>query len=142
YRAFRQPSLNELYRSFRVGNVLTVANQGLRAERLSGAEAGANLTSFRNKLNFRGTFFWANIDRPVANVTLTVTPSLITRQRQNLGNTESRGVELEAEAHLNNRWSITGGYIFVDARARRFPANLALAGLRLPQVPRHQLPTQ
>src|SRR5205823_2913549 len=42
YRSFRAPTLNELYRSFRLGNVLTLANSQLRAERLSGAEVGAN----------------------------------------------------------------------------------------------------
>ena len=35
-RAFRAPTLNELYRSFRVGNVLTLANENLQAERLNG----------------------------------------------------------------------------------------------------------
>src|SRR6185295_12682109 len=34
-RGFRAPTLNELYRSFRVGNVLTLANINLEAERLT-----------------------------------------------------------------------------------------------------------
>lgn len=33
----------------------------------------------------RGTFFWNTITRPVANVRVSTTPALITRQRQNLG---------------------------------------------------------
>src|SRR5262249_34084719 len=41
YRSFRAPTLNELYRNFRVGNVVTNANEKLTAERLTGAEAGA-----------------------------------------------------------------------------------------------------
>ncbi|HSE97768.1 MAG TPA: TonB-dependent receptor, partial [Blastocatellia bacterium] len=44
YRAFRAPTLNELYRSFRVGNVITLANADLRAERLTGGEGGAIFT--------------------------------------------------------------------------------------------------
>ena len=74
YRAFRAPTLNELYRSFRVGNVLTLANVNLRAERLTGGEAGVSAAAFDRKLNVRGTFFWSEIVRPVANVTLSVTP--------------------------------------------------------------------
>ena len=35
-RAFRAPTLNELYRSFRVGAVLTLADENLRAEREDG----------------------------------------------------------------------------------------------------------
>src|SRR5204862_2827059 len=41
YRSFRAPTLNELYRPFRLGNVLTLANDALRAARLVGVEARA-----------------------------------------------------------------------------------------------------
>src|SRR5262249_26313063 len=40
YRAFRAPTLNELYRTFRLGNIITNANPDLVAERLTGGEAG------------------------------------------------------------------------------------------------------
>lgn len=142
YRAFRQPTLNELYRSFRVGDVLTLANENLRAERLTGGEFGTSVVSFKRKLNARGTLFWTEITRPVANVTLNVAPTLITRQRQNLGRTRSRGLELEWDARLTNRWNISGGYLFSDATVTRFPANTALEGLRIPQIARHQFTSQ
>jgi outer membrane receptor protein involved in Fe transport len=142
YRAFRAPTLNELYRSFRVGSILTLANDKLRAERLTGGEAGANLTTLNRKLNLRGTFFWSEITRPIANVTLAVTPDLITRQRQNLGRTRSRGLELEAEARITDTVSVTGGYQFADATVLRFPASTSLEGLLIPQVARHQLTFQ
>jgi outer membrane receptor protein involved in Fe transport len=136
-RAFRAPTLNELYRSFRVGNVLTLANVDLRAERLTGTEAGANVTALNNRLNVRGAFFWADVTRPVANVTLQVTPALITRQRQNLGRTRSPGMEVEAGARITNSLSVSGGYQFVAATVASFPANKALEGLSIPQTPRH-----
>jgi outer membrane receptor protein involved in Fe transport len=141
-RAFRAPTLNELYRTFRVGDVLTLANENLLAERLTGAETGASTSAFNQKLNVRGAFFWTEITRPVANVTLRVQPSLITRQRQNLGRTGSRGLELEWDARLTNRLTVSGGYLFADATVLSFPANTALEGLLIPQVPRHQLTFQ
>jgi outer membrane receptor protein involved in Fe transport len=141
-RAFRQPTLNELYRSFRVGDVLTLANENLRAERLTSAEAGANFHHFSQKLNVRAAFFWTGISLPVANVTLTITPALITRQRQNLGRTRSRGLELEWDARLTKHLTISGGYLFADATVQSFPVNTALEGLLIPQVPRHQLTFQ
>ena len=137
YRAFRAPTLNELYRSFRVGSVLTQANSNLRAERLTGGEAGASFAAFDRKLNVRGTFFWSEIIRPIANVTLSVTPALITRQRQNLGRTRSRGMEVEAEARLTSSVIISGGYQFLDATVLSFPVNPVLEGLQIPQVPQH-----
>ncbi|HEV2883882.1 MAG TPA: TonB-dependent receptor [Pyrinomonadaceae bacterium] len=141
-RAFRAPTLNELYRSFRVGNVLTLANETLRAERLTGVEAGVRFTASQETAVFRGAFFWNQVDRPVANVTLTATPNLITRQRQNLGTTRSRGLELDIDARVNQNWKLSAGYVFAAAVVVRFPANTALEGLSIPQVARHQFTFQ
>ena len=141
-RAFRAPTLNELYRSFRVGNVLTLANENLRAERLTGIEAGVRFTTKEEKFSMRGNYFWNDITRPVANLTLNTTPALITRQRQNLGRTRSQGVELQADSNLNRWWSVSTSYMYADATVVSFPATNALVGLQLPQVPRHQFTFQ
>jgi outer membrane receptor protein involved in Fe transport len=135
YRAFRAPTLNELYRGFRVGNVVTNANSDLSAERLTGAEAGAQFGAFRNRLTGRGTFFWSDVSDPIANVTLNVTPTLITRQRQNLGRTRSRGVDLDAALQVTPTFRLTSGYEFVNATVLSFNADPSLVGLELPQVP-------
>jgi outer membrane receptor protein involved in Fe transport len=138
YRAFRAPTLNELYRSFRLGSVLTNSNAALHAERLTGAEAGLNMTALDHKLDLRGTFFWSDIVNPVANVTLSTTPSLITRQRQNLGRTRSRGLELDSVIHVSKTVQVSAGYDYTDATVVRSPVNTALQGLDIPQVPRHE----
>jgi outer membrane receptor protein involved in Fe transport len=137
YRSFRAPTLNELYRNFRVGNVVTKANDQLRAERLSAGEAGAIVSGWEQRLMVRGNFFWNEITRPIANLTLSSTPDLITRQRQNLGRTRSRGVEVEANAQVTSSLTISGGYALTDATVTAFPADPRLVGRRLPQVPRH-----
>lgn len=138
YRAFRTPTLNELYRNFRVGNVVTNANAALRAERLTGGEAGVGLQKFRERLFVRGNFFWSEIDDSIANVTLSTTPALITRQRQNLGAIRARGVELAATAKFARHWELAGEYLLTNSTVLRFPANRSLEGLLVPQVPRHQ----
>jgi outer membrane receptor protein involved in Fe transport len=139
YRAFRTPTLNELYRNFRVGNVVTNANAGLKAERLTGGEAGVGLQKFRERLFVRGNFFWSEIDDSIANITLSTTPALITRQRQNLGAIRARGVELAASAKFARHWEVAGEYLLADSTVLRFPANRSLEGLLVPQVPRQQL---
>lgn len=137
YRSFRAPTLNELYRSFRVGSVVTQANQDLQAERLTGGEAGAVVTGWNQRFLLRGNFFWSEVTRPIANVTLSVTPTLITRQRENLGRTRSRGVEFEATGQVTNWLSVSGGYENTDANVRSFPSDPTLVGRDLPQVPRN-----
>lgn len=142
YRAFRAPTLNELYRAFRVGNVLTLANPGLRAERLTGGELNTRLTALDDRLEVRAGGFWSDVARPVANVTLSATPELITRRRENLGRLRARGLELEAEARPAARVTLSGGYLFTRSTVEEFPANRGLEGLRVPQVPAHQVTAQ
>ena len=141
YRAFRAPTLNELYRSFRVGNVFTAANESLEAERLQGVEAGA-LAALSDRARLRANLFWMDLDDTVANVTLSAEPALITRQRQNLGRTRTRGLEVDAEARMGRSWSLSFGYLFADATVREFPPDPSLEGRRLPQVPRHSASLQ
>jgi outer membrane receptor protein involved in Fe transport len=141
YRAFRAPTLNELYRSFRVGNVLTAANESLRAERMTGFEGGL-LVDLGRKARLRANLFWMDLDRTVANVTLSVEPGLITRQRQNLGRAVSRGLEVDAEARVGRRWAVSAGYLLADATVKEFAADPSLEGRRLPQVPRHSASLQ
>lgn len=137
YGAFRAPTLNELYRSFRIGNVLTLANNDLDAERLYGGEFGGRYLTASSE--FRANFFWSETSDPIANRTLTVTPALITRRRENLGETRARGLELEARHRLTPDVLIGAGYQFVDSTVLSFPANRSLESLQLPQVPRHQV---
>ena len=141
-RSFRAPALNELYRAFRVGNVLTLANENLSAERATSFETGARFSIFKNKLNLRGTAFFTRVSSPVLNVTLSSSPNLITRQRQNLGETRSRGVEIDFDANFGRDFQISAGYLFVDARVADFPTNADLAGKFLPQVARQQFTFQ
>jgi outer membrane receptor protein involved in Fe transport len=135
YRAFRAPTLNELYRSFRQGNTLTEANPNLVAEHLTGVAAGVAASGFNGRLQAHGTFFYNQIVDPVANVTLTSTPTLITRQRQNLGRINAPGVELGVTAGIARDFTISAGYQFVDSKVSSFPANTALVGLWVAQVP-------
>jgi outer membrane receptor protein involved in Fe transport len=140
YRAFRAPTLNELYRTFRVGNVLTFNNAGLTAERLTGAEVGVNLSGWNGRLSMRDTFFWSDIVDPVANVTLSTTPTLITRQKLNLGRTRSRGVELDGALRVNRDVQISAGYAYTAATVASYPGNpggIDLVGLDVAQVPRN-----
>ncbi|MFL6259651.1 MAG: TonB-dependent receptor plug domain-containing protein [Thermoanaerobaculia bacterium] len=130
YRGFRAPTLNELYRPFRVGNVQTEANPGLHEETLLGAEIGADLHPSAGLFG-RLNLFRNRIDGAVGNVTLSVTPQLITRRRENLDRVNAQG--LEAELHLRPRphWELQASYLHTDSTVER-------TGLRVPQVPRNQ----
>jgi outer membrane receptor protein involved in Fe transport len=138
-RSFRAPTLNELYRAFRVGSILTLANENLSAERATNIEGGVNYA--RRRVSIRASAFHIALDDAVGNITLSSTPDLITRRRQNAGKNTSRGLELEAEWRVR-RFTVSGGYLFADARVTDFPTNPQRVNLRVPQVPRHQYTLQ
>ncbi|MCP3139597.1 TonB-dependent receptor [Pyxidicoccus xibeiensis] len=138
YRAFRAPTLNELYRPFQVGTVLTAANAALRAERLWGAEAGVEAEATRS-LTARVTGFWNVLDAPITNVTLAEPlPDGATRQRMNLGQARVRGVEAGLDWRLSRQWTALFAYTFVDPTVTRAPGQPELVGKQLAQDPRHR----
>ena len=137
YRSFRAPTLNELYRAFRVGNVETLVNAYLRAERYSGGEGGFRTTMANNRVSIHGSFFGGVVTNPVENVTLSSTPTLITRKRENLGQTQSLGFQLGTDIRFTNRITLTAGYQFTNSVVASYPGNPALVGNLIPLVPRN-----
>jgi outer membrane receptor protein involved in Fe transport len=127
YRSFRNPTLNELFREFRVGNTVTQANAGLTPESLWGAEAGLDRVGERSR--FHLTVFRNSLDHLITNVTISTTGGTIVRQRRNASAAVSRGFEAGYDRHWGN---LTGelAYLLVDSRYA--------TGLRVAQVPKHQ----
>jgi outer membrane receptor protein involved in Fe transport len=132
---FRAPTLNELYRQFSVGLVVTRPNDQLGPERLTGGEVGINITPVRN-VTVRTTWFDNRVKDPISNVTSATNANL--QQRQNLGRTRIWGIQSDVEYRLGSVWRFSGGYIYDQARVKEFAANPALVGNFLPQVPAHR----
>jgi outer membrane cobalamin receptor len=133
YRSSRTPTLNELYRGFRVGQIDTQANAALNPETLTGGEAGALFTV--NRVSARVTGFFNQLEDAVTNVTLT---SLL-RQRQNTQTLRARGVEVEANYRAGAHWTFSGVLVGTWAHFEKTPDQPILEGNRVPQVPRFQL---
>jgi outer membrane receptor protein involved in Fe transport len=140
YQGFRVPTINELYRLFRVRNDVTVANARLGPERLTGGELG--LQQRWGPFQGRVTGYWNEVQDLVANVTLTTPlpdcpPGTTCRQRQNLDLTRIRGVETELELRPAWGWRFLASYIFTDTRVVTSSKQRTLEGKRLAQVPQH-----
>ena len=140
YQGYRVPTLNELYRPFRVRNDVTVANPDLTPERMTGGELG--LEQRWGPFTGRVTGYWNDVKDLVANVTLTTQlpdcpVGTTCRQRQNLDLARIRGVETELELRLAREWRFRLGYLFADAHVIDAPQQPALEGKRLAQVPQN-----
>jgi outer membrane receptor protein involved in Fe transport len=133
---FRAPTLNELYRRFSKGTVLTLPNNALGPERLVGGELGVNLTPARNT-TVRLTWFDNRVNNPVSNITISTVGANVTVQRQNLGETEIQGFQADAEYRFG-KWRFTGGYLFDNATILKNDSNPALVGKFLQEVPKNR----
>jgi outer membrane receptor protein involved in Fe transport len=145
-RAFRAPTLGELYRPFTVGTISTAANPALTAETLVGGEAGIEWVPL-HVLRARATAFWNELRDPIVNVTLQppapgqppLFPDGSTRQRQNLGKARVQGVELAMEARPAHGWELQAGYTLVDSRVLEADKAPLTVGKRLPLDPVHRI---
>jgi len=133
YHANRPPTLNELHRGFRVGNAVTNPNPLLDPETLTGVEGGV-LASW-DRVTARVTGFYNSLDGAIANITLSSTPTLITRERRNSDEIRAGGVELEADARLTSTIGLNGQIVFTSSHFRGSVATPAIEGNQVPQVP-------
>jgi len=131
---FRAPTLTELYRQFSVGAVTTRPNDQLAPERLVGEEAGINIAPAKN-VSVRVTWFNNRITNPVLNVTLTAT----TAQKQNVPETQVRGVQTDIDYRVGSSWRFSAGYIYDDAEVTDGGlTNAVLVGKQLQQVSKNR----
>lgn len=151
YLGWRLPTLNELFRPFRVGDDATAANELLEPERVKGAELGLDWNS--GVLTLGITAFYNQLDNAIANVTLAngpgvfpgvgfVSPGGTYSQRQNLEAIRSKGVEIDAAfdlAALVQGLTLRTGYSYVDAKVDGTGDAAPIDGLRPAQVPRHNV---
>ncbi len=146
YTGWRLPTLNELYRPFRVGADATAANAALMPERVKGVEGGFSF--YNGDFGFSATAFYNRLDNPIANVIVGQGPGVFPgvgfiaaggryNQRQNLDAIISKGLELDARVNVSGAITLRGGYTYVDATVRGGVAAIQLNGLRPAQVARH-----
>lgn len=146
YHGWRMPTLNELYRPFRVGLDAVAANEALDIERIDGVEA--RLETNLDGVSANAVLFYNRLDNAIANVTMGQGPGTfpgvgfvaaggIYRKRQNLDAIVSKGIELDASIDLTRDLTFKLGYAYVDARVKGTGVAAALDGLRPAQVPSH-----
>lgn len=148
YRGWRLPTLNELYRPFRVGADATAANPDLNPEHLTGVEGGIDLTPLPG-VRVSATYFYNRLTDAIANVTAGAGPGTFPgvgfvaaggtyRVRRNLDAVRAHGFELDG------RWTrgpllARASWSHTNARVQGSGPAAALDDLRPAQTPRDQV---
>ncbi len=147
YIGWRLPTLNELYRPFRVGADATAANAALLPERMKGAEVGVDWQDDDDR-SLRLTLFTNRLTDAIANVSLATSTGAVFpgvgfvaaggayRQRQNIRAIASKGIELDASLRVGEM-QLSGSYAYTDAKVRSVGLAAPLNALSPAQVPRH-----
>jgi len=145
-KSFRRPTLNELYRPFRVGNVITEANPALRTEHATSVDFGTDYT--QGSFTFSADAFWNDLRDAVGNVTLARGPGTfpivgfvpaggIGRQRQNIDEIRVQGLEVSARYVATPKLTLDIAYLVNESEVISATNAPALVGKRLAQVPRN-----
>jgi outer membrane receptor protein involved in Fe transport len=145
YEGFRAPSLNELYRPFRVGNNVTEANENLKPEKLYGIEGAVGRDL--GPVTWSVTGFLNQLRDPISNVTLGRGPGTFPRagvvpagglfiQRQNVEAINATGVEGEARYKPIEMVTLELAGAYTDATVDGGAIAPQLTGKRPAQTPR------
>jgi outer membrane receptor protein involved in Fe transport len=143
YAGFRPATLNELHRSFRVGNDVTEANAALSPERLYGAEAGVG---GQGPAAWDVDVFTNRLANAVTNVTIGKGPGNFVLagfvpaggtlfERENAGVVNAYGVEGDADYRLSGRLDLRAGFAFTHARVDGGTQAPQLTGRRPAETP-------
>jgi vitamin B12 transporter len=137
YAGFRAPTLNELYRPFRVGNVVTNANAALTPEKLDGVEVGWG--GGTDVVTWSTTGFWNTLHDAVENANIALSncaPGTGTcQQRKNVGDIDALGLEAEASENIASDFAFREAVAWTDARVHPGTAAPLLSGKRPAQAP-------
>ena len=152
YAGSRNPTLNELYRPFRAGDVVTLANPALRQESTVGGELGLKVTpSEAFTLHLRA--FENRIQDAIANINEARGPGVVGEwgflpaggvgaRRENVDSVAIRGLEARAEWKLDRLLTLAAGWLGTQSEVRHCAVQRSLEGRALPQVPSQQASLQ
>jgi len=140
YKAFRAPTLDNLYRAFSTPQGIFFGNPSLKPETLSGAEAGFDVN--RGGLRLQVTAFTSTVRNLITFAPLAqseLPPGFFFGTRNiNAGWARSRGVEAEANLTVTPAWSATLGYTLADSTIVESAFDPASVGKQQGGIPRHR----
>lgn len=141
YRAFRAPTLDNLYRAASVPGYILYGNAALKPETLEGGEIGFDyvrgpvrlqVTAYTNHLKDFLTYRYLAADELPAG--FDIGARLI-----NAGSARSRGAEVELDWAPTQALDLTLGYTYADSIVLRNPEDPASVGVQQSGIPRHRV---
>ncbi len=141
YRAFRAPTLDNLYRAFSIPGGIFYGNASLKPETMEGVEVG--LDYIHGPLRFQATAFTNRIKDLITsrNLAFDELPAgfFFGSRLINAGRARGRGVEAELDWRVSPKLSGTLAYTYADSVVTDNPEDPASIGVQQAGVPRHRV---
>jgi iron complex outermembrane receptor protein len=136
YRAFRAPTLNELYRGFGFAGFSFLPNENLGPERLIGGDAKVEWDLLpEGRLNLRVVGHHDEVKDQI----LLVSMSPLSARRQNVGRTKTDGGDITLTVRPIDLLTLSIGYAYAYSIISSFPQDPSREGKRVPNVSAHQV---
>ncbi len=132
YRAFRAPTLNDLYRSTQSKTFQVLGNPEIGPETLLGAELGLDISGRLGSAELN--VFTNSVRDLIGRIPVSTAPQLIL-QNVNVGRSRSRGVELFGRILLSSTLSVDAAATYTRSTIVDNPPDPSLEGKLVPQVP-------
>ncbi len=133
-KAFRSPTLNNLYRGdWSYGFWTYRGNPDLGPEKLWSYELGID-QKFPGGVTVKTTFYQSDAKDFIYIITTDAVKGI--RKYNNIGKVRIRGVELEADYRPAQEWFLYGNYSYNESKIREFKENTAIEGKYLPWIPK------
>ncbi len=149
YSGFRVPTLNELFRPYRVRNDIVEANPDLKPERLRGVDVGANI-NISDELKLELWYFKNWIKDGVANVTLHFGPGFFPptgfvpaggslSQRQNIEEITAEGLDVNLLWQAHRTLKLKASYLYSNPHITKSANAPDLENKRLARSSKHNI---
>lgn len=136
-KAFRNPSIFELYRSSQVLTIQLVPNPDLKPEYLTSWEVGVR-KPIGSRLSTEGTYYENRVDDLIyRSRDLAADPSGRIRPLLNAGNSRTRGVEASVQARILPWLQWRSNYTLQSSIITSNPGLPDTVGKQIPYVPKH-----
>jgi len=136
-KAFRAPTINDLYRTVvnhGSGGKTTAGNSALNPETTLSWDVSVEQKLWQGA-KFKATYFENYISDLIYSKTFSSTYS----QKVNAGKAESKGVELEAEQKVSDWMRVFANYTYTDAVIKENSADTASVGKKVTGIPPHMV---
>jgi outer membrane receptor protein involved in Fe transport len=148
YTGSRQPTLNELYRPFRLGTTSTLANPELEPEKIHGSDLGFKF-SLPQDVTLQIGAFYNILEDPILSITEVQGPGFfpgygflpqngVGARRRNIDQSVVKGLEAGVRWQISEDVNLHGSWLLTDAKVTDCRLAPELEGRTLAQVPSQQ----